>query len=73
LVAVGLDVAAPVDPVGPELPETATGLLTADEEAGPVLPVLVALDCDDADPELPDVATGLTLTVEPPPEPPLAD
>jgi hypothetical protein len=73
LVAVGLDVAAPVDPVGPELPETATGLLTADEAAGPVLPVLVALDCDDADPELPDVATGLTLTVEPPPAPPLAD
>jgi hypothetical protein len=73
LVAVGLDVAAPVDPVGPELPETATGLLTADDEAGPVLPVLVALDCEDADPEFPDVATGLTLTVEPPPAPPLAE
>jgi hypothetical protein len=73
LVAVGFDVAAPVPPVGPELPETATGLLTADDDAGPVFPVLVALDCDDDEPEFPDVATGLTLTVEPPPEPPLAD
>jgi len=73
LVALGVDVAAPVDPVGPELPETATGLLAADDEAGPVLPVLVALDCDDAEPEFPEVATGATLTVEPPPEPPLAE
>jgi hypothetical protein len=73
LVAVGVDVAAPVPPVEPELPETATGLLTADDDAGPVFPVLVALDCDEADPVFPDVATGLTLTVEPPPEPPLAD
>jgi hypothetical protein len=38
-----------------------------------VFPVLVALDCDDAEPEFPEVATGLTLTVEPPPEPPLAE
>jgi hypothetical protein len=38
-----------------------------------VFPVLVALDCDEEDPEFPDVATGLTLTVEPPPEPPLAE
>ncbi len=73
LVAVGFEVAAPVLPVFPELPDTATGLLTADEDAGPVFPVLVALDCDFAAPESPDVATGLTLTVEPPPEPPLAD
>jgi hypothetical protein len=73
LVAVGFDVTAPVLPVVPEFPETATGLLTADDDAGPVLPVLVALDCDEAGPELPDVATGLTLTVEPPPEPPLAE
>jgi hypothetical protein len=73
LVAVGFDVAAPVFPVEPELPETATGLLTADDDAGPVLPVLVALDCDEADPVFPEVATGLTLTVEPPPEPPLAE
>jgi hypothetical protein len=72
LVAVGFDVAPPVLPVLPELPETATGLLTADDDAGPVFPVLVALDCDEADPEFPDVATGLTLTVEPPPDPPLA-
>ncbi|HEX3622366.1 MAG TPA: hypothetical protein VHT97_08635 [Acidimicrobiales bacterium] len=73
LVALGLDVAAPVDPVGPELPETATGLLEADDDAGPVLPLLVALDCEEAEPEFPDVATGLTLTVELPPEPPLAE
>jgi len=73
LLAVGFDVAAPVDPVEPELPDTATGLLVADDEAGPVFPELVALDCDDDEPELPDVATGLTETVEPPPEPPLAE
>jgi hypothetical protein len=73
LVAVGFDVAEPVPPVFPEFPDTATGLLTADDDAGPVLPVLVALDCDEADPEFPDVATGLTLTVEPPPAPPLAE
>src|SRR5688500_16518062 len=73
LVAVGFEVAVPVPPVLPELPDTATGLLTADEDAGPVFPVLVALDCDFAAPESPDVATGLTLTVEPPPEPPLAE
>jgi len=72
LVAVGLDVAVPVLPVFPEFPDTATGLLTADDDAGPVLPVLVALDCDFAEPESPDVATGLTLTVDAPPEPPLA-
>jgi hypothetical protein len=73
LVAVGFDVAAPVLPVLPELPETATGLLTACDDAGPVFPVLVALDCDDEDPEFPDLATGATLTVAPPLEPPLAD
>jgi hypothetical protein len=72
LVAVGFDVAAPVFPVFPEPPDTATGLLTADDDAGPVFPVLVALDCDFTEPELPEVATGATLTVEPPPEPPLA-
>jgi hypothetical protein len=72
-VAVGLDVAAPVLPVFPEFPDTATGLLTADDDAGPVLPVLVALDCDEAEPEFPDLATGVTLTVDPPPEPPLAE
>jgi len=73
LFALGLDVAAPVDPVVPELPETATGLLAADDDALPVVPLFVALDCDVDAPELPDVATGLTLTVEPPPEPPLAE
>jgi len=54
LTATGLDVAAPVAPVEPELPDTAIGAETALDEAGPVFPVLVALDCDDADPELPD-------------------
>ena len=72
-VAVGLDVAAPVVPVLPEFPDTATGLLTADDCAGPVLPVLVALDCEDDEPEFPDLATGVTLVVDPPPEPPLAE
>src|SRR5438270_4087080 len=48
LSAIGLDVAAPVEPVVPELPENATGLLTAVEVAAPVLPVFVALDCGDA-------------------------
>ena len=43
--ATGFDVAEPVLPVDPELPETATGLLTAVEKAGPVRPVFVALDC----------------------------
>jgi hypothetical protein len=73
LFALGVDVAAPVDPVGPELPEAATGLLVAADDAGPVLPVLVALDCDEAEPEFPDFATGVTLTVDAPPEPPLAE
>jgi hypothetical protein len=73
LFALGLDVAAPVDPVVPELPDTATGLLTAADDALPVVPLFVALDCDVDAPEFPDVATGLTLTVEPPPEPPLAE
>jgi len=73
LVAVGFDVAAPVFPVEPELPDTATGLLTACDDAGPVFPVLVALDCDFEAPELPEEATGATLTVDPPPEPPLAE
>lgn len=72
-VAFGLDMAAPVGPVGPELPETATGLLEADDDAGPVAPVLVALDCDETGPEFPDVATGLTVSVVPPPAPPLAE
>ena len=72
LVAVGLDVAAPVDPVAPELPETATGLDTALDVALPVLPVLVALDWALVAPELPVDAVGLTTTVDPPPLPPLA-
>jgi len=45
LVAEGLDVAGPVGPVVPEWPDTASGLDTADENAEPVLPLLVALDC----------------------------
>ena len=68
--AVGLEVVLPVFPVGPELPETATGDEVALEVAGPVLPELVALDCDDAAPELPEVAVGLTFTVTSPPLPP---
>jgi len=71
--ATGLDVAEPVLPVLPELPEMAIGLLTAQEYAGPVRPVFVALDCADAFPEFPDVAVGVTLTFTAPPAPPLAD
>jgi hypothetical protein len=70
LIAVGFDVAAPVAPVDPELPDTAMGADTALDEAGPVFPVFVALDCDDDEPELPDWATGAATTVELPPEPP---
>ncbi len=44
LMAVGLMTTGPVLPVFPELPETASGLLTAVENADPVFPVLVALD-----------------------------
>ena len=71
--ATGLDEAEPVDPVWPEFPETAIGLLTAPEMAGPVRPVFVALDCADAFPVLPEVAMGATLTFTPPPAPPLAE
>jgi len=59
LIAVGPEKAAPVppvEPVLPEPPEIATGLDVAVDEALPVLPVFVALDCDETLPELPDVA-----------------
>jgi hypothetical protein len=72
LVAVGLEVAAPVEPVDPELPETATGFDTAFDVALPVRPVLVALDWELVPPELPVEAVGFTETVDPPPLPPLA-
>ncbi|HEX2118782.1 MAG TPA: hypothetical protein VHF91_06335 [Acidimicrobiales bacterium] len=71
--ATGLDVAGPVGPVFPESPEKASGLLTAVENAAPVLPVFVALDCAVALPEFPVVAMGLALTFTPPPAPPFAE
>src|SRR5207253_5783018 len=73
LVAVVLELAAPVAPVAPELPDWATGFERAFEVALPVAPVLVALDWALAAPVDPVVAVGLTLTVELPPLPPLAD
>ena len=44
LEAVTLTAAGPLWPVAPLLPEVATGLAVAAEEASPVSPVLVALD-----------------------------
>lgn len=70
---VGPDVADPVAPVLPELPDTATGAENALDSALPVLPVLVELDWAEAEPELPVLELGLTVTLEPPPLPPLAD
>src|SRR5207237_636856 len=61
----------PVAPVPPELPLMATGLLMAVEVAGPVLPVLVAVEDEMTSPELPDCAVGVTTSLEPPPDPPL--
>ena len=71
-VAVGVDTAAPVAPVAPELPDVATGFETALDVAFPVWPLLVALDWALVEPELPVDAVGLTRTVDPPPLPPLA-
>src|SRR5205085_5252206 len=56
----------------PELPLMATGLEIAVDVAGPVAPVLVALDEEWTSPELPDWATGASTTLGEPPEPPLA-
>jgi CubicO group peptidase (beta-lactamase class C family) len=72
LVAVGAEVAPPVLPVGPELPDWARGWDAAADEAEPVSPVLVLPDWALEAPELPLVAVGLTVTVDPPPLPPLA-
>ena len=72
LAAVALTLAGPVVPVAPELPETPTGLAVADEEASPVSPVLVALDCDVLAPEAPLVAVGVAVTLAAPPAPPSA-
>src|SRR4051794_6899243 len=70
--ATGLLVAGPVGPEAPELPDVATGLLTAFEDDEPVLPELVALAWELAAPELPVAAEGLALTEVVPPMPPLA-
>src|SRR5581483_2092302 len=64
--------ASPVPPVEPELPEMATGLETLVEDAGPVLPVLVADDCAVLAPELPVMAAGSMSSSTEPPDPPLA-
>jgi hypothetical protein len=67
-----VELAVPVGPVDPELPEMAIGLETAVDVAGPVLPVLVADDDEWTSPELPDWATGVSTTLGELPEPPLA-
>ena len=72
LVAVGDEVAPPLPPVVPELPDCATGCAAAVEAAGPVSPVFVLPDCALAPPEEPDVAVGLMVTVDAPPLPPFA-
>src|SRR5439155_6777925 len=72
LTAIRLAVASPVGPMSPELPEMATGLASAVEVAGPVLPLLVADDCAHDRPESPEMAVGLAVTLAPPPFPPLA-
>src|SRR5438132_6427619 len=54
-----VDRAAPVEPDGPEFPVIATGFDEAVEVAGPVLPVLVAVDWALTSPELPDWAVGV--------------
>jgi hypothetical protein len=72
LVATALDVALPEFPELPELPVTARGLAVAEDEALPVSPVLVALDCDVVSPVAPVRAVGLALNVAVAPSPPLA-
>ena len=64
--------ALPVLPESPEFPLAATGLAVAVELAGPVLPVLVAVDCAHAVPESPDWASGDSSIHGEPPSPPLA-
>jgi hypothetical protein len=66
-----VDLTLPVAPVGPELPVMATGFDEAVDVAGPVLPVLVAVDWELTAPEFPDWATGVSTTVGDPAEPPL--
>ena len=73
LVTIGLKMTGPEEPVAPELPDCDAGLLPAPEDADPVLPEFVALDCADTAPELPEPLTGLTVTVVVPPAPPLAE
>ena len=61
-----------VSPVAPEEPDAAVGLEPAEDDAGPVSPVLVADDWALTSPELPERAVGTTVTSTLPPRPPLA-
>jgi len=65
-----LDVAAGVDGLPPESPETATGSLVEIAVASPVFPLLEAEELAVAGPESPVVAVGLDTTLEAPPLPP---
>jgi len=71
--AVVFDVAEPVEPVGPERPDRASGKDTEYETALPVRPELVALDWALVSPESPVSAAGLAVTDAEPPGPPLAE
>jgi len=64
------DVAGPLEPVLPEVPDVDCGLDSPTDEAGPVLPVLVALDVACEVPLSPEPAVGVAVTVAPPPLPP---
>jgi len=64
---VRLALTLPVAPVLPELPEVATGLEDAELDAGPVVPLFVALVWERADPVSPVMATGAAVAVAEPP------
>jgi hypothetical protein len=68
--AKGLEIGVPGVPGVPELPEVEMGFDVAEEVAGPVAPVLVALTWLEDRPLLPEVAAGLAVMVAAPPAPP---
>src|SRR5205814_5664306 len=68
-----VNLAAPVLPESPELPDSAWGSAIAVEDAAPVSPVLVAEDWARERPESPEMADGLCVTLTSPPSPPLTE
>src|SRR5205807_200621 len=71
--AAAVSLALPVSPDLPESPDMAAGSAMAVEEAGPVLPVLVAEDWAHEVPESPDCASGAWSASTLPPSPPSTD